>query len=114
MSSVILSPQPRTGRHVVIEPPQIPSIIRIVLTQATRHWMRGQISFARFQAQIQRLSREELAPRGLTLRTRKSAAGGKQWIIEVAKSGKVMETIEVTASPSEETGTWDRDEANKK
>ena len=101
MSSEILSPRPRTANRVVIESPHVPSIIRIVLTQATRHWMRGQISFARFQAQIQRLSREELAKRGLALRTRKSAAGGKQWIIEVAESGKVLETIEVAASASE-------------
>ena len=79
----------------------IPPIIRIVLTQATRHWMRGQISFARFRAQVQRLSREELATRGLALRSDKSAGGGKRWIIEVAKSGKVLETIEIAAGPFE-------------
>ncbi len=100
MSSAILSPQARTPHEVVTKSPQLPPIIRIVLTQATRFWMRGQISLARFKAQVQRLSREELATRGLALRTRESGCGGKLWIIEVAKSGKVLETIEVFADPS--------------
>jgi len=98
MSSAILSPQPPTVHQTVTD---IPPIIRIVLTQATRHWMRGQISFARFRAQVQRLSREELATRGLALRSDQPAGGGKRWFIEVAKSGKVVETIEIAAEPFE-------------
>jgi hypothetical protein len=77
----------------------LPPIVRIVLTQATRHRMRGQISLARFQAQVQRLSREELATRGLALKAQSSPRGRKRWVIEVAKSGKVLETIEISAEP---------------
>jgi CheY-like chemotaxis protein len=45
----------------------LPPIVRIVLIQATLHRLRGQITPEVFEAQIRRLSREELEPRGLTL-----------------------------------------------
>ncbi len=102
MSSAIFSPDTQTADEVAVYSPHLPPIIRIVLTQATRHWMRGLISPARFQAQVQRLAREELTTRGLALKGRRSRCGGKVWIIEVADSGKVLEKIQISPDRSRE------------
>jgi hypothetical protein len=73
----------------------LPPIVRIVLTQATRHRRRGLLTTEVFEAQLQRLAREELEPRGLTLLVRELSCGATRFIIKTA-TGQVCDLFEVT------------------
>ncbi len=73
----------------------LPPIVRIVLTQAARHRAQGRISAEKFETQLQRLSREELEPRGLTLIARDLRSGTTRFLIKSTASGRVQEMIEV-------------------
>jgi hypothetical protein len=78
----------------------IPSIVRIVLRQAALHRMRGQITPEKFEAQVQRLSREELEPRGLSVWVHDLPFEATRFIIKATATGRVCELI-ATAGSSE-------------
>ncbi len=84
----------------------LPPIVRIVLTQATKHRMRGQITTVKFNAQIERLAREELEPRGLSVLVRDLRGGTTRFIIKTTATGQVWDMIEIgpDGGPSEVTG----------
>jgi hypothetical protein len=75
----------------------IPTIVRIVLRQAAWHRMRGQITPAIFEAQVQRLSREELEPRGLSVWVNDLPFGATRFIIRA--HGTVCEMITIAERP---------------
>ncbi len=71
----------------------VPEIVRIVLTQAVKRRAEGDISPQRFDLQIERLSTEELQPRGLSLLVRELADGHTRFLIK-GKNGTVCDMIE--------------------
>ena len=73
----------------------LPPLVRIVLTQAARHRMRGQIMAAKFDDQIQRLAKEELEPRGLSLLVRDLPSGTTRFIIKSQETGRALDLIEI-------------------
>ena len=73
----------------------IPPIVRIVLTQAARHRMRGQITTEKLKAQVKRISREELEPRGLSVLVRDLTCGTTRFFIKTTATGQVREMIEI-------------------
>jgi hypothetical protein len=77
----------------------IPAIVRIVLRQAAMHRMRGQITPAKFEAQVQRLSREELEPRGLSMCVHDLPFGATSFIIRATATGRVCEMIATAGRP---------------
>jgi hypothetical protein len=85
------SESPRTQR--------IPSIVRIILTQATKHRAHGLISSATFAAQIARVVREELEPRGFDLLIRELSTGQTRFLIKSAENGAVYDMIECESEP---------------
>lgn len=70
-----------------------PPIVRIVLTQAAQDLMRGQITLETFEAQVERLSREELEPRGLSVLVRDLGGGITRFIIKTTITGQVQDMI---------------------
>ncbi|MDB6169908.1 MAG: response regulator transcription factor [Verrucomicrobia bacterium] len=84
----------------------LPPIVRIVLMQAARHRMRGQIPPVKFKAQVDRLAREELEPRGLSVLVRELRCGSTRFIIKTTATGQVRDMIEIgpDGGPSEEIG----------
>lgn len=72
-------------------------IVRIVLTQAARFRQRGAISEEVFAAQVCRLSREELEPRGLELLVRDLACGTTRFVIKAKTTGIVRDMIDCPA-----------------
>ena len=72
----------------------LPPIVRIVLTQAARHLMRGQITTVEFEAQVERLSREELEPRDLSVLVRDLRGETTRFIIKTTTTGQVWDMIE--------------------
>ena len=75
--------------------PAVPPIVRIVLTQAARHRMRGQIMAAKFDDQIKRLTKEELEPRGLSVLVRDLPSGTTRFIIKSRETGRALDLIEI-------------------
>src|SRR3954453_14858420 len=59
----------------------LPEIVPIILRQAYRHVMSGAIPRSMYDRQIERLTREELAPRGLKLEVAASEGGKARFII---------------------------------
>jgi hypothetical protein len=62
----------------------LPEIVPIILRQAYRHVMSGAIPRSMYERQIERLTREELAPRGLKLEVGASESGHARFIIKKA------------------------------
>jgi hypothetical protein len=60
----------------------LPDIVPIVLRQAYRHVISGAIPRSLYERQIDRLTREELAPRGLKLEIEEPAPGMAQFVIK--------------------------------
>jgi CheY-like chemotaxis protein len=73
---------------------RLPPIVHTVLTQAARLRRRGQITTVKFEAQVERLSREELEPRGLSLLVRDLPWGITRFIIKTTATGQVQDMIE--------------------
>ena len=74
----------------------LPEIVRIVLTQATQHWLREQISAEMFEHQVERLSREELEPRGLMVKVQRLPGRGiVRFVIKTENKEQVRDTIEI-------------------
>ena len=86
------APQTSPGQHGALVP-----IVRIILTQATRFRRRGAISEAMFQAQVTRIGREELEPRGLTLMVRDLPCGTTRFIVKSAATGAVCDLLDYEA-----------------
>ena len=83
----------------------VPPIVRIVLTQATRHRAQGLITDAVFEEQIRRIAREELEPKRLTLLARDLAGGRTRFIIKEQATGAVCDLLEfgMDGSPESES-----------
>ena len=73
---------------------EIPPIVRIVLIQAAQHRRRGAISEEMFVAQVHRLEREELEPRGLELQVRDLSCGSTRFLVRAKSTGTVRDMIE--------------------
>ena len=73
---------------------ELPPIVRIILTQAAEHRGRGAITEEIFVAQVRRLEREGLAPRGLELQVRDLSCGSTRFLIRAKANGSVREMIE--------------------
>ena len=84
------------GRHEDA-PHELPPIVRIVLTQAERLRRLGAITEAKFEAQVRRLEREELNPRGLVLQVRHLSSGGARFLLRATDTGTVRHMIEYAA-----------------
>ncbi len=85
---------PRTdpGHREVLVP-----IIRIILTQAARFRRRGAISETAFQAQVCRIAREELEPRGFSLIVRDLPCGTTRFIVKSTANGAVCDLVDCEA-----------------
>jgi hypothetical protein len=73
----------------------LPSIVRIVLTQAAQHRMHGQITQKIFDSQVERIWREELEPHDLSVVVRELPWGTTRFIIKAMTSGQVCDLIEI-------------------
>jgi hypothetical protein len=71
----------------------IPEIVPIVLSQLTRLRAENAITDEKFETQLDRLTAEELQPRGLVLKVRELPEGHRRFVIQDAK-GAVRQTIE--------------------
>ena len=81
--------------------PHLPPIVRIVLCQGAKARAEGTISQAIFDAQIARLTKEELCPRCLVLLERELADGRVRFLIKRQNDGAVCEMIEWPEAPAE-------------
>ncbi len=72
----------------------VPELVRVVLTQATRLRDRGELPQHVFEAQIDRLTKEELQPRGMNLLVRELPTGTTRFLIEEQRTGSVCDMIE--------------------
>jgi hypothetical protein len=83
----------------------VPGIVRIVLSQAVRRRADGTIPEGMFQAQIHRLEKEELSPRGFVLLTRELSAGGTRFVIKDTATNEVRDLLEFQSdgAPEEDT-----------
>ncbi len=70
----------------------VPDIVRVVLTQAARMRRSGAISDLVFSAQIERLEREELAPRGYHLLVY-DTANGPTFSLKATATGVVLPLV---------------------
>ena len=84
----------------------VPPIVHIVITQATRVRAAGGITEEVFAAQIRRLAREELEPKGLTLLVRDLADGRRRFLVKETATGAVCEMLDFAAD-----GTLEREES---
>ncbi|MEP6672555.1 MAG: hypothetical protein ABJF10_25555 [Chthoniobacter sp.] len=78
----------------------VPPLVRIILTQAIRRRANGGITPRTFAAQILRLEKEELNPKGLDLVSRELSGGRTRFIIKEATSGAVRDILEFAADGS--------------
>jgi hypothetical protein len=74
------------------------TIVRIIITQATRHRAQGAISQTTFEKHIQRIAREELEPKGLTLLVRDLPGGRTRFIIKAEATSTVCEMLDFDAN----------------
>ena len=73
---------------------EIPDIVHIVLSQAEKQRRAGMISDRVFETQLERLAKEELEPRHLTLVVRDLADGRTRFLIKQTGSGKVCDMFD--------------------
>lgn len=85
----------------------VPTIVRVILTQATRHRAQGMITDAVFEEQVRRITREELTPRALSLLVRDLADGRTRFIIRNEVTGAVCDMLDLTADGTLETESAD-------
>ena len=72
----------------------LPCIARIVLSQIAKFRSSGLLDDRTCEAQIERITREELRPRGFALCAEESPDGATRFTIQFAKTGEICETIE--------------------
>jgi hypothetical protein len=80
------------------EAAEIPPVVRIVLLQAAKHRNAGSITEHMFNSQIERITREELEPRGLSLLLRELSGGRLRFLIKKETTGAVCDLIESPAA----------------
>ncbi len=78
----------RVSRHR-----EVPEIVPIVLNQLTRLRAEDEISQQKFDAQLDRLSAEELEPRGFSLSVRELPEGHRRFVIQDAR-GAIQQMID--------------------
>jgi hypothetical protein len=100
------SPDTKVRRKQAEVPQRIPPLVRIVLTQAARRRMRGWITAIEFEAQVARLSSEELEPRGLSVLVRHLVRGTARFIIKATATGQVWDMIEIEPNDVPIKNTW--------
>ena len=81
----------------------VPTIVRIIITQASRWRAEGAITEEVFEQQMQRLNREELEHKGLTLLVRRLPAGRTRFLIKRKSTGAVCEMMDFAADGRLET-----------
>lgn len=79
----------------------VPEIVRVVLSQLARLHAAREVSDAEFQSKIDRLVREELAPRNLYLLTRKLQDGTTRFIIRDQAHDTVCDLVDCRDSADE-------------
>lgn len=72
----------------------VPSIVSIIIGQATRCRASGEISPELFDEQMRRLEREELAPKGLTLLVRNLSDNRTRFLIKERRTGTICDLLE--------------------
>jgi hypothetical protein len=82
---------------------QVPTIVGIVITQAVLRSARGEIKLRDFEAQLQRLRREELEPHGLTLLVRPLANGRSRFLVKHVETGAVCAMLDFARNGRLET-----------
>ncbi len=75
----------------------VPTLVRIIITQAALRRAEGEITQAVFEEQIQRITREELEPKGLTLLVRELPAGRTRFLIKEKSDGAVCDLMDFAA-----------------
>lgn len=75
----------------------VPTIARIVIRQATRRRAEGIITEAVYDEQIRRITREELAPKALTLLVRDLPGGRRRFLFKENATGTVCEMMDFAA-----------------
>jgi len=94
----------------------VPTLVRIIITQASRWRAEGAITEEIFQQQVRRVAREELEPKGLALLVRDLPGGRTRFIIKQQETGAVCEmmdfasdgTLEAEASEERVSASADR------
>jgi hypothetical protein len=81
--------------EIVPKKPAIPSIVRPVLAQLAKMQAFGEIDQLAFESQLERLSNEELRPRGLFVVFRELPNGTKRFLIKSHAGGTVHEMIDL-------------------
>src|SRR5947208_113786 len=74
--------------------PQVPAIVHIVAKEAIRQRTAGRITDEVFDAQLGRLIREELEPKGLTLLVRDLSGGRRRFLIKQKATGMVCDMMD--------------------
>jgi hypothetical protein len=72
---------------------EVPEIVQIVLNQLTRLRAENAITEQKFETQLNRLTAEELQPRGLSLSVRELPEGHRRFVIQDAR-GAVHQMID--------------------
>ena len=75
----------------------VPTIARIIITQATRRRAKRDITDAVFEEQIRRVRREELEPKGMTLLVRELPDRRTRFLIKEKATGAVFEMMDFAA-----------------
>lgn len=86
---------PRT-EHAV----RFPQIVPIVLQEAARLRSNGQLTQSDFEQKLERLTQEDLAPRGLELLVRQLADGTTRFLIKEFRTGSICEMIDCAGRPA--------------
>jgi hypothetical protein len=79
------------------ETTEIPAVVRIVLLQAAKYRKAGLINEQMFNSQIERIKREELEPRGLSLLLRELSGGRTRFLIKKDTTGAICDLIDSPA-----------------
>jgi hypothetical protein len=85
----------------------VPPIVRIIITQATRRRADGGITQGVFSAQMSRLAREELEPKGLNLLVRDLPGGRTRFLVKEAATGAVCDMMDFASDGTSEPEPWD-------
>jgi hypothetical protein len=86
----------------------VSTLVRIIISQASRWRAEGTISEEIFQQQMRRVAREELEPKGLTLLVRDLPGGRTRFLFKKHPTGAVCEMMDFAADGTLETDASER------
>jgi hypothetical protein len=86
----------------------LPPIVRVIIAQATRRRVAGGMTEAVFVAQMNRLAREELEPKGLSLLVRDLPGGRTRFLVKEMKGGTVCDMLDFAADGTIEVESSDQ------